>query len=143
MIRPNRSESRTIDPHEGIKDDTAKLRFDLIPAQVLEDLARVYTVGAEKYADRNWEKGISWGRVFAAIMRHLWAFWKGEDNDPEDGLPHTIHAAWGCFALTEYMRTCRRQDDRPCTDPLSMTAWTPQRDLYREFYPHEEERARG
>ena len=97
---------------EGMKYDGDKLRFDLIPPEPLERLAEVYTMGAAKYEDRNWEKGIKWGRVFGAIMRHMWAWWKGEDVDPESGLPHLAHAAWGCFALLEYRNTRRDFDDR-------------------------------
>ena len=77
----------------AVKSDANKARYDLIPATPLDLLARIYTMGAKKYADRNWEKGMAWGRVFAAIMRHLWAFWRGEDLDPESGLPHPAHAA--------------------------------------------------
>lgn len=97
----------------GRKDDLGKLRFDLVPAVPLEDLARIYTYGSQKYADRNWEKGIEWGRIFAAMMRHLWAFWRGETVDLESGMPHMAHAAWGCFTLLEYMRTHPELDDRP------------------------------
>uniref|UniRef100_UPI001E4FF338 dATP/dGTP diphosphohydrolase domain-containing protein n=1 Tax=Acetomicrobium sp. S15 = DSM 107314 TaxID=2529858 RepID=UPI001E4FF338 len=39
------------------------LRYDLIPSDALRELAKVYTVGAEKYGERNWEKGMSWGRA--------------------------------------------------------------------------------
>lgn len=102
-------------PVVGRKDDLGKLRFDLVPALSLEDLARIYTYGAQKYADRNWEKGIEWGRVFAAMMRHLWAFWGGETTDPESGMPHMAHAAWGCFTLLEYARTHNELDTRPTT----------------------------
>lgn len=98
---------------EGRKDDQGKLRFDLVPAEALEDLVRVYTMGAGKYEDRNWEKGLKWGKVFGAIMRHLWAFWRGEDLDPESGLPHPAHAAWGCMALLHFMRARPDLDDRP------------------------------
>lgn len=95
------------------KADTGKTRYDLIPAEPLELLAQVYTFGAAKYADRGWEQGIKWSRIFAAIMRHLWAWFKGEDKDPESGLPHPVHAAWGCFALLEFGRTHKELDDRP------------------------------
>ena len=98
---------------EGRKDDKGKLRFDLIPARPLETLAAVYTMGGAKYEVRNWEKGIAWSRIFAAIMRHLWAFWRGETHDPESGLPHPVHAAWGCFALLEFLETHPELDDRP------------------------------
>lgn len=95
------------------KYDQDKLRFDLIPAYPLEALAAIYTFGANKYQDRNWEKGIKWSRIFAAIMRHLWAMWRGEWLDPESNMPHAAHAAWGCFALLEYSRTKPDFDDRP------------------------------
>lgn len=101
------------DTEQSRKFDGGKPRYDLIPAYPLDELAKVYSMGAAKYEDRGWEKGIKWSRIFAAIMRHLWAFWRGEDKDPESGLPHVIHAAWGCFALAEYKRTHPGFDDRP------------------------------
>ena len=108
---------------EGVKYDGEKARFDLIPARPLLDLAQVYTMGAKKYDDRNWEKGIKWGRIFAAIMRHMWAFWRGEDTDPESGLPHVVHAAWGCFTLLEYRHTHPELDDRAVSEepPLDLS----------------------
>lgn len=97
---------------QGAKFDTGKTRYDLVTPIGLRAVADIYTMGAAKYADHNWRKGIAWSRVFAAVMRHLWAFWCGEDNDPESGLPHVAHAAWGCLALTDYMSTRREFDDR-------------------------------
>lgn len=97
---------------EGKKFDNGKLRFDLMPVDSLMELAGVYTYGAAKYDDRNWERGIAWSRVFAAMMRHAWAFWSGEDNDPESGLPHMAHAAWCCMALIHYAHFNRELDDR-------------------------------
>lgn len=98
--------------NQARKDDEGKLRFDLIPPGALKELAAVYTVGASKYGDRNWEQGLAWGRVFAAIQRHLWAFWGGEDLDPDDGLSHLAHAAWGCLTLMEYAQTHPEMDER-------------------------------
>ena len=96
----------------GVKMDSGKLRFDLIPPWALEMLAAVFTTGAMKYLDRNWEKGMRWGRIFAALNRHLWAFWRGETVDPEDGISHMIHAAWCCIVLYEYWLHKIGQDDR-------------------------------
>lgn len=98
--------------NEAQKFDIGKERYDLIPAEPLSELAKVYTFGAKKYGDRNWEKGLTWGRVFAAIMRHLWKFWRGEKFDEESGLHHLAHAAWGCLALLEYTKTKDYLDDR-------------------------------
>lgn len=97
---------------EGRKDDTGKLRYDLIPPRPLDKLAEVYTIGAKKYADRNWEKGISWGRIFAAMMRHAWAYWRGERTDPVDGQHHLASVAWCAFALMEFEDTHPELDDR-------------------------------
>jgi hypothetical protein len=99
-------------PTEGRKDDAGKLRFDLIPVEPLRKLVEVYTIGARKYADRNWEKGIQWGRIFAALQRHAWAFWAGEERDPVDGQLHLASVAWCAFALIEYARTHPELDDR-------------------------------
>jgi len=97
----------------GIKHDEGKTRYDLIPAEELELLAQVYTLGSKKYSDRNWEQGLAWSRLFGAAMRHLWAFWRKEENDPETGLPHAIHAAFNCLALAHHIRLRRDKDDRP------------------------------
>lgn len=120
MTEQNISLSTSQDKPEGVKYDDGKLRFDLIPAFALEQLAAIYTMGAAKYADRNWEKGIKYSRVFAAIMRHLWAFWRGETIDSESGLPHVAHAAWGCFALLQYLSTCPEFDDRPNKETMKL-----------------------
>jgi hypothetical protein len=101
----------------GRKDDTGKLRYDLIPVHPLEELARVYTLGAAKYEDRNWEKGLSWARVFAAMMRHAWAWWRGETYDPTDGQHHLSSVAWCAFALMDYQRRGTGVDDRAPTYP--------------------------
>jgi hypothetical protein len=106
------STNSTADYREGVKFDSGKNRLDLIPAYPLEQLGLIYTFGANKYADHNWRKGMAWSRIFGAIMRHLWAFWRGEDLDPESGLPHVAHACWGCFTLLEFMQTRKTLDDR-------------------------------
>ena len=97
---------------QGRKDDDGKLRFDLIPVRPLEEVAKVYTTGAGKYADRNWEKGFKWGRVFAALMRHAWAFWRGEARDPEDGQHHLSSVVWCALTLMEFEQTHPELDDR-------------------------------
>ena len=51
------------------KFDEHKLRIDLIPASSVVALATVLTHGAEKYGDRNWERGLAWSRVYAAASR--------------------------------------------------------------------------
>ena len=96
----------------GTKTDFGKAKFELIPGDALEALAEVYTYGTIKYAPNNWRKGISWSRIFGGIMRHAWAFWRGEEIDEESGLPHIMQAAWGCFTLHCYSKTRPEFDNR-------------------------------
>lgn len=96
----------------AIKYDHGKPAFDLIPPHALEEVAKVYAFGAEKYARRNWEKGLAWCRVFGAIMRHSWAWMRGETFDRETELHHMAHAAFGCLALVEYHYRGLGKDDR-------------------------------
>jgi len=99
---------------EGRKDDQQKLRFDLVPPDALTELVRVYTFGAGKYDDRNWEQGIKYGRVYAAAQRHLNAWLGGEEKDSESGIHHLAHAAWNCMSLLAYeLRGMKDFDDRP------------------------------
>lgn len=96
----------------GIKHDEGKLRMDLIPPEVEQSLAEILTYGAKKYKDRNWEKGIKYGRVYAALRRHLLAWTEGEENDQESGLPHIKHALCClAFLVTYEARNMRQWDD--------------------------------
>ena len=103
-----------VDPIEGNKNDYGKLRYDLIPPDALEELVKIYSFGAGVYGDRNWELGIRYSHVFAALMRHAWAWYAGERNDKESELHHLAHAAWCCFTLLSYeIRKKEDYDDRP------------------------------
>ena len=86
----------------GIKYDSDKLRFDLIPVDALEEVAKVYTLGAKKYGDRNWEKGLSYSRMFGALLRHAYAWWKGEKNDKENKLHHLSSVIFCALGLLHY-----------------------------------------
>lgn len=97
----------------GIKHDTGKLRYDLISPTSLEGLAEVLTFGANKYSARNWEKGMSYGRVFGAAMRHLWAWWAKKGSDPETGFSHLKHALCCIHFLVHYESHGTGTDDRP------------------------------
>jgi hypothetical protein len=100
------------DAAEGRKDDAGKARYDLIPGDALDEIAKLYGLGAVKYADRDWERGMRWGRVFAAMMRHAWAWWRGEKLDPENGQHHLASVAWCALGLLSYELRGVGKDDR-------------------------------
>lgn len=75
------------------KADAGKPRYDLLPATAIDEMAKILTFGAEKYAPNSWrhvEDGIE--RYRAALLRHTFAMQAGEINDKESGLPHAAHA---------------------------------------------------
>lgn len=99
---------------EGVKHDSGKsTRPELIPPEAIDALGTVLAFGAKKYADRNWELGMGWGRVFGAAMRHLWAWWRREDKDPETGYSHLWHAFTCVAFLIAYESRTIGRDDRP------------------------------
>ena len=98
---------------EGRKDDQGKIPYDLLPPELLEGTAAVLRFGATKYAPRNWELGMAWSRPFAALMRHMWAWWKGEKADPETGMSHLWHASCCLAFLIAYEQRKIGADDRP------------------------------
>ena len=99
---------------EGRKDDGGKVRMDLLPPELLYGVATILTFGAEKYDDRNWELGMSWSRVFGALMRHLWEWWNPctSDLDAETGKSHLWHAGCCIAFLIAYEERGVGDDDR-------------------------------
>lgn len=98
---------------EGRKDDGGKAPHHLIAPEIQDALAAVLDFGARKYAPRNWEKGMAWSRPFSALMRHMWAWWRGEHCDPETGMSHLHHAACCLMFLVAYEARSVGLDDRP------------------------------
>lgn len=89
---------------EGAKNDKGKPRVDLIPPEAIFALGEVLAFGVETegYAERNWESGMAWGRVFGAAIRHLFKWWGGESLDPKSGKSHLWHALANIAFLTAY-----------------------------------------
>lgn len=85
-----------------MKADNGKPRYDLLPATAIDELAKVLTMGAEKYAAHNWrhvEDGKQ--RYLAAALRHAFAIVGGEELDKESGLPHAAHLMANAAFLVE------------------------------------------
>lgn len=96
----------------GKKHDKSKESFDLVPMMPLLELAKLFTIGKEKYGSRNWEKGMKFGRLFAAMMRHSIKWWAGEKYDPENGQHHLTAVMWNAMILMELENTHPEMDDR-------------------------------
>lgn len=98
---------------EGRKDDDGKDPWHLLPWDAARGIVKVLAHGASMYGERNWERGMAWSRCYAALLRHLTAWWEGEGSDT--GMSHLWHA--GCcilFLIAFELRGIGR-DDRPIT----------------------------
>lgn len=92
----------------GTKLDSGKVDLSFLPYESLTGPARVFEYGARKYARDNWRGGMPYLRLWAALMRHLWAFLQGEELDEESGLPHIDHAL--CTLMMLKWMTVNRKD---------------------------------
>lgn len=102
MFTFTEKETTTTAPQGGIKYDNSKPMMELIAPEFLEGTADILTYGASKYSQRNWELGIRYGRVFGALMRHLWAWWRGNKVDNDTGKSHLWHASCCLMFLIAY-----------------------------------------
>jgi hypothetical protein len=92
----------------GSKRDTqdGKTRYDLIPVSSLTRLADLYARGADKYGDWNWAKGQPYSRVYASLLRHIYAWRAGERTED-----HLSAVAWACMALMYFEDNKSELDD--------------------------------
>ena len=100
----------------GLKYDGEKPRWDLLPMGALEEVVKVYSFGVKKYAPWNWRKGIVYSRCFAAIMRHLFAWWWNRETKDHESQCHPLSAVvFYCLNLMQYEMDGQADlDDRPC-----------------------------
>ncbi len=96
----------------GLKYDTEKIPLELLDPLALEGLGKVLAFGKNKYAAHNWRGGISYSRLLGAALRHTFAILRGEDLDPESGLPHVDHLGCCWMFLSNMMKTRKDLDDR-------------------------------
>lgn len=111
-VAPRREVPKRFDPEEGTKFDSDKPCMELLDPYAMEQLAKVLTFGAKKYAAWNWAKGLSYSRLAGAALRHIFAYMRGEDLDPESGLPHTAHALCCLMFLVSMPQRHPEMDDR-------------------------------
>ena len=89
-----------------------KRNWGLVDFKSLEPMVEVLEFGAKKYSDHNWRKGLPHVGVAESLMRHLFAWLEGEDNDPESGLSHIGHIQCNAMFLSNYITNHPELDDR-------------------------------
>ena len=106
-------EVRVVNPKTGGAKGTKLPQLGAVDPRALMEIAKVAGYGCVKYERYNFLRGYEWSLSFDALCRHLFAFWGGEDIDPESGLPHMAHAGWHCMTLLAFMDRHPDLDNRP------------------------------
>lgn len=79
-----------------------KTMIGLVTPEFTEGLAKVLTMGAEKYGKDNWRQGLKTRDIIDSLERHILEIKKGVDLDEESGLPHWAHAAANLMFLAHF-----------------------------------------
>jgi hypothetical protein len=114
-------------PAEGDKESnpkeacgSVKVPLSYFPVTAIALGSMALLAGACKYGRNNWRvKGVRVSTYYDALLRHMTAYWEGEEIDPEDGVSHLGHAL-ACLAILADAEACGKvNDDRPCVSGWS------------------------
>lgn len=106
---PEKGVARTTYQHPAAESGAQReklhaLPYDLFPFQeVAEAFSRVAEHGAEKYSAWNWSQGLPQVQIMCSLLRHLWAYMRGQDRDSSSGLLHTDHILWNAVVLAHHV----------------------------------------
>ncbi|WP_051447580.1 dATP/dGTP diphosphohydrolase domain-containing protein [Rhizobium leguminosarum] len=107
-------------PAAGYPDGNPKTAIGLtkpsmsnLPATALIPMMQAFADGAKKYGRLNWrEKGVTGSIYYDAAMRHLMAWWDGEDEADDSKVDHLGHAM-ACLAIIyDAKQHAKLNDDR-------------------------------
>ena len=103
--------SNPLNPKDAIANGKIPLHLWPSTATAMGSLALLY--GARLYGRSNWrEAGVRASVYVSACQRHLAAWFEGEDNDPDSGLPHLGHALACLAILVDAQAAGKLTDDR-------------------------------
>lgn len=105
----------------GYPDDNPKTAFGLkkvplhlVPPIAVAQMSLAFENGAGKYGPFNWrEKTISSTVYYGAAMRHLQAWYDGEDFAPDSGVHHLAHVMACCAMVLDGASIGKLNDNRP------------------------------
>lgn len=91
-----------------------KIPLEVVPPSAIHALAEAFSDGVKKYGPYNWrDKTISSSVYYGAALRHISAWWDGEDLAEDSGIHH-LHHAIACIAmLIDGSSVGKLNDNRP------------------------------
>lgn len=91
-----------------------KVPLHLVPPSASHYLAEAFENGATKYGPYNWrDNPISVSVYYAAMKRHIDAYWDGEELASDSGVHHIAHAMACMAMLLDAKSVGTLNDDRP------------------------------
>lgn len=91
-----------------------KVPLSTVPSNVLMEVGAAMLEGARKYGRHNYrEAGVRASVYYDGLMRHMMAWWEGQDIDPDSGLNHVTKAIATLVVLRDAMMNDMLTDDRP------------------------------
>jgi hypothetical protein len=106
MQAMNDGGERMTSENGGMREpSTGKGAYELVSPFALERIAVWYELGARKYADRNWEKGIPFGRLIQSGLRHMIRWMKGDRSED-----HLAAVCWNVMAMMHFEETGQAQE---------------------------------
>ena len=95
-----------------------KVPMNHVPVRVMMELGLAMLEGALKYGSHNYRAaGVRASVYYDAFMRHMGAWWEGEDTDPDSGISHIIKAMTCLMVLRDSQHMGNWVDDRPMKLP--------------------------
>ena len=92
----------------------AKVPMSCVPGNVLADIGLGMMDGATKYGRHNYRHtGVRASVYYDAVMRHMIAWWEGENIDKDSGIHHVVKAMTSLVVLRDAMHQGMLDDDRP------------------------------
>jgi len=97
-----------------------KAPLSVVPMNVVAEIGVGMLEGASKYGRHNYRAvGVRGSVYFDATMRHLIAWWEGEDLDPDSDMSHITKALCSLVVLRDAQLQDMCTDDRPpCAVPF-------------------------
>jgi hypothetical protein len=91
-----------------------KAALSTVPMGVIAEIGVGMMEGAAKYGRHNFRAvGVRSSVYFDATMRHLIAYWEGEDIDPDSGMSHIAKALTSLAVWRDAQMQGMCTDDRP------------------------------
>lgn len=113
-MQKDRPEFKESNPKDAL--GCKKPPLSAVPMPVIFEIGTAMLEGACKYARHNYRAvGIRASVYFDALMRHMCAWWEGEDDDPDSGISH-VTKALACLVVLRDAMIQRPGGRRPSTE---------------------------